>query len=134
MQVINCDSLEGKKFGIKVKQVVAVFHIEMEGGPEDLRIEVLTHGVHEFLGVCNYAFWAPGMKAPYKSLFPQTTIEAAVNDALKGITANLQPNKDLSKIFWHRVPWPMALNSQDYLSGQGERVTFEEARRMTENG
>ncbi len=124
MTEIDWKQLRKEEIGT-IELLVATFRIDYPRGPDDMVIEVwqIGHGPGEglspFVGICNYKIWTPSIGNPYKSIQNSPTIEAAFNDAVRGIRIYDKEDYPYEFIFW--------VQGNRIIDGHGQAVRMEEA-------
>jgi hypothetical protein len=85
-----------------LERLAATVHVEHINAPEDLMIEVweTQGGGGTHTAVFNYGFWGPKQADEYKSLQPQSSVEAAISDAMRGLRGFFDPDIPPELMIW----------------------------------
>jgi TIR domain. len=106
----------------EISRIVESVLVSYHRAPQDLNVDVIEFASGTYMGNCNYSFWGPEQAGPYKSLHPQISPIAAVNDALSGIHSFDSSDYPDRLVFW-------VGDSEIIYDGEGQQVTIEEAHR-----
>ncbi|MBI5249094.1 MAG: toll/interleukin-1 receptor domain-containing protein [Desulfomonile tiedjei] len=104
----------------EVTRLVESLFVSYHRAPNDLKIDVIEFAEGSYYGLCNYGFWGPEQATPYKSLHPQTSVNDALNDALRGIHAFDSADYPNDLVFWVE-------DDDRIIDGNGQEITFHEA-------
>lgn len=104
----------------EVSRLVESIFVFYHRAPNDLKVDVIEFAPGDYYGLCNYGFWGPEQATPYKSMHPQTTVNNALNDALRGIHAFDSADYPNELVFW-------VGDDNRILDGNGQETKLDEA-------
>lgn len=116
-----------------ISRVAEVFHVYVDGGPEDLVIEVSEEASGQYVGVCNYERWGPEQGGPYRSISPTDSMDGALQAAMRGVRMHHRSKHPPEVVFWVRNPLPGEGFEKIYVDGNGitvDRETVDERRKQ----
>ncbi|MCQ2240243.1 toll/interleukin-1 receptor domain-containing protein [Treponema sp.] len=111
----------------EVTKICERFKVYYFRAPKDLIIEINQYNENSYYGFSNYAFWGPDQATPYRSMHTQSSVQDALNDALKGLESFDSADYPDELVFF--------VSDNDVIfDGTGTQITMQEAmKRRSEN-
>jgi hypothetical protein len=92
--------LEGMKYVSEVWRVAAEYEVYIEN--KKIKVKILESPDGMFMGITDHYIKTKGQAGPYKSVYPRSSIEDALVDAIMGLLAFYKPEE--AETCWIKDP------------------------------